>query len=161
MAQTHPILAEGCSDFVVEFAADVDGNGEVDVVTDQESQNAYGDTRAEGNIRWYTSDAYANNRGSGGTPSGVFAITEPLTFPLPVGGYRNAVFQAAGGASGFVWRHDGFDPDAATAGDFFCNWPYLLRVRYRLHDGAGNVAGADSDMGVWFEQVVRVDRPYP
>ena len=44
---------------------------------------------------------------------------------------------------------------------FYCNWPYLLRIRYRLHDGAGRLAGADSVQGIWFEQVLRVDRPHP
>ena len=192
IAQAHPILAEGCSDFVVEFAADTDGDGEVDTVSRQESENAFGtgDTRAEGEIKWYTDDASFNSRGSTGTPRAQALVPgQPLTFPLPSQTgplasdypgnskqeqFRNQVYQPASGAllsnnlrdytNAFVWRHDAFNPDldAADRNDrFYCNWPYLLRVRYRLHDGAGRLAGADSLQGIWFEQVLRVDRPYP
>ena len=197
LAQSHAILAEGCSDFVVEFAADTDGNGEVDTVTREESNNVYGDDRAEGEIKWYTDDRTFNSNGSTGTPAGrTFDASSPLTFPLPglpanVPGrtgdfssdypaplqeqkeYRVQVYEPESVAlasvptrdfsSAFVWRHDAFDPDSAADGndEFYCNWPYLLRIRYRLHDGAGRLAGPDSAQGIWFEQVLRVDRPYP
>ena len=61
----------------------------------------------------------------------------------------------------FVFRHD--YPD---------NWPYLIRIRYRLHDDRGRVqstrydptagggAGADVPItGRWFEVIVPVNRP--
>ena len=196
VAQSHPILAEGVTDFVVEFAADADGDGEVDVVSDQESIRAFGNTDAEGEIKWYTDEYTDNNAENTGTVNAtnpVFDPARPLTFALPGsdgvrGGnpkenaFRETIYNVRGtspatilaGVSSpleasvaFVFRHDAFDPDKdladpANAGhDFYCNWPYLLRVRYRMHDGAGKLAGPDSLQGIWFEQVLRVDRPLP
>lgn len=76
MAQMHPLLAENISDFTVEFAADLDNDGNIDVVTASEAQQIetfYGKD-ANGNffipqnfilgtIKWYS--AYYNDPRSG------------------------------------------------------------------------------------------------
>ncbi|MBI1370880.1 MAG: prepilin-type N-terminal cleavage/methylation domain-containing protein [Planctomycetes bacterium] len=37
-------------------------------------------------------------------------------------------------------------------------WPYMIRIRYRMHDDKGVVPGSDNQPGRWFEQVIRVNR---
>jgi len=70
----------------------------------------------------------------------------------------------------------------------FCDWPYFIRIRYRLHDPKGQIASGaplfrddgggipcnanngvqnadeptiDSRNGIWFEQIIPVSRPVP
>lgn len=50
--------------------------------------------------------------------------------------------------STFVFRH----------GSGNTNWPYLLRIRYRVQDVKGRVAGFDGEPGIWFEQIIQVSR---
>ncbi len=38
------------------------------------------------------------------------------------------------------------------------NWPYLIRLRYRIQDERGRVTGFDGEPGIWFEQVIKVPR---
>ena len=108
-------------------------------------------------------------------PVGLSLLTMPtsrLLLQLPAGVYRDSVYQPGlgltAGTAAFVWRHDRFDPGvpfdvpAGTAASSpYCDWPYLLRVRYRFHDGRGRLASTEGRQGVWFEQVLRVNRPFP
>lgn len=59
-------------------------------------------------------------------------------------------------AVAFTFRHDYAD-----------NWPYLIRIRYRVHDANGYLqefegdpyaAGGEPVPGKWFEQIIRVNR---
>lgn len=55
---------------------------------------------------------------------------------------------------------DGTDADGFEAGSAKW-WPYMIRVRYRLHDGDGSFGSVDSITneriaGKWFEQVIAV-----
>lgn len=121
VGQTHGYLMSNVSDFVVEFAADADKNGAVDV-------------DGNGHLQWY---------GLGNVPVWGAAYT------------YNATDQNYGGSEvRFVFRHDYAD-----------NWPYLIRVRYRLHDPlgkqeqwAGDSATGGPQSGMWFEQIIRVNR---
>ena len=202
IAQQLPIMVEGCSDFVVEFAADMYSN-EATAAPSAYSPDGQVDVDANGEIAWYAfgdamSPAISN-------PPGSFVPTKGLvTFP-PATGYRPVATLPGGpGLSvtgAFVWRHDTFDAGIydrmnntwspqfsgsftnATLNDTdsrFCDWPYLIRIRYRLHDARGQIASGqqvfndlngngdidpgeptDSRNGVWFEQVFRVNRPEP
>ncbi len=55
-----------------------------------------------------------------------------------------------------VFRHDDFDGSTST-------WPHLIRIRYRVHDGTGQIAGQDGSgnkvSGRLFEKIIRVPRP--
>ena len=189
VAQSHPILAEGVSDFIVEFAADADLDGLVDLVTAGESSTAAGSASGTAaglpanafanNIKWYTHDDYANN-GAG------FDADLPLTFALPAGAVRTATyrdFTATGPAAAlapfeaataaFVFRHDAVEAGTVevststgvrgplVVGSKPCYWPYLLRIRYRMHDARGDLGTEQDTNGVWFEKIIRVNRPFP
>lgn len=61
----------------------------------------------------------------------------------------------------FVWRHDDRPSPSATNSD----WPYLIRIRYRIHDERGrftsatSVGGTDTRIaGQWFEVIIPVNR---
>jgi len=126
VAMTHPIFLSGCSEFVIEFAADLDNNGtiETDPVT--------------GAIEWF---------GGNNIPAAWTGYTYDPQDTTP--GLANADVA-------WVWRHD--YPD---------NWPYLIRIRYRLHDDRGRVqsnqynAATNTDeaiSGRWFEIILPVQR---
>ncbi|MEX0775603.1 MAG: hypothetical protein WD042_07790 [Phycisphaeraceae bacterium] len=135
IAQMHPYLAGNVSDFIVEFAADVAApkDGSVDLDT-------------SGNIKWYNGfdDETTLSAWNGGNTN---------YFPMTINGSGSTTDYS------FVWRHD---DDATTEASL---WPHLIRVRYRMHDFAGKVAGAGQDNagkpygGVWFEQIIKVNRP--
>lgn len=38
------------------------------------------------------------------------------------------------------------------------NWPWLVRIRYRVHDPKGRVIGVDGDAGYQFERIIAVNR---
>ena len=43
-------------------------------------------------------------------------------------------------------------------------WPYLIRIRYRLHDSRGSLQSnlnGNTVLGKWFEQIIKVNRPTP
>jgi hypothetical protein len=123
IGQLHPFLAPNVSDFVVEFAADTNNDGEPDV------------TSNSGNLIWY---------GLGNLPAW--------------SGYTYAPTDAAysGDKSVFVFRHDNTTPNP---------WPYLIRVRYRVHDPRGQyeefigeLSNGNRETGKWFEQIIKVNR---
>lgn len=190
-AQTHPYLAGNVSDFIVEFAGDYNPiDGKIDV-----------DTRDAGDpnddvIKWYTHDAFANEPSGTAPYLGQADLARPITFEAPATFQTGATTDpndayyndAPGNPESnnadaiFVFRHDdgtGYDP----AGPTNSKWPYLIRIRYRLHDVDGQVVstntaktanGLDDDgdgdvdvddpdeavvSGQWFEHVIKVARP--
>jgi len=154
VAQMHPVFLPHASDFIVEFAADADLDGEVD--TDDHDS----DPTTPEIIKWYCHDGYANEPGTGGYDANAAA-----TYPLPAGAYKNAVYDGTGGtnrAGAFVWRHN--DTNAILTGDVTppiqpSYWPYLIRIRYRMHDSRGTIESGNNQHGVWFEHVIKVNRP--
>jgi hypothetical protein len=164
MSQLHPLLAANISDFIVEFAGDYDGDNAID--TDGN------------NIKWY--GFWFNNsvelRRDPAAPYGVslaYDSTQPTVFKPPTSAgqfvtgtatvaapneayYVGSASAAAANADAvFIFRHD--DIAAGTN-----KWPYLLRVRYRLHDDNGVIASssdAGRTMGKWYEHIIRVPRP--
>lgn len=134
VAQTHPHLMANVSDFVVEFAADVEDDLNIAGFPDGEP-DYHGGT---GNLIWYPNGADMDDN------------------PPPWNGFYTHNPTAVLGANEvrFVFRHDYAD-----------NWPYLIRVRYRLHDPlgkqeqwVGDSATGGRQSGMWFEQVIRVNR---
>ena len=168
---TPSLNPDGDLDRHGQFPADVDDFG-----------NAYDEIPA-GGIVWYTHPDLANY--PGGTNG--YDSTQPLTFDVP-NGYEPYVDSGdmPGGARDFavgamVWRHDDdaedhdtdpstpqqgirtgigdLDGDGADASDQPSYWPYLIRIRYRLHDAKGQIESSDGVHGIWFEHIVPVNRP--
>jgi hypothetical protein len=59
------------------------------------------------------------------------------------------------------WTHDPNGLDCTPTSN---NWPYMLRLRWRMHDKRGKIAGPDPAAGNqvlsgrWFEQIIKVNR---
>ena len=172
IAQTHGILSPNCSDFVVQFAADLNGNGRLDTT----ANNDLG-----GDILWY--DGFNTN------PS------PPINWNLGWGRIASSRAQPFvnldANARAFIFRLDddaALDPDNLTINAIQQRsmWPYLIRIRYRLHGNRGRLAGNDPAAlidgvdndgdqgqpgggvdepgedqipGQWFEHIIRVPRP--
>lgn len=162
MSQLHPLLSGNISDFIVEFAGDYDATAGID--TDGT------------NIKWY--GFWFNNvtefRRDPAAPYGAtiaYDPTLPTVFAPPAGQfalgsetaakpneayYVGSAATAANNADAvFIFRHDDTTPGTNK-------WPYLLRVRYRLHDDNGVIASttdAGRTMGKWYEHIIRVPRP--
>lgn len=143
IAQTHPILTQGCSDFIVDFAADLNGNGLVDT-------HRPDGTDVDGAIRWYdwqdapvwTAQTTANSRAD---------VDQP---------YVNL----SSNVKVFVFRADDTEAYDETAGGTQAHsyWPYMIRIRYRLHDTRGRLtssSGGNPISGRWFERIIDVPRP--
>ena len=162
VAQAHPFLMDNVSDFTIEFAADINPHdGEVDFIT----------VDGEKEIKWY--GYWFNRIGKGQrslrNPQGNLASHnpyEPEVYPIPQNAdyppfdefpnSRNSVrlpYQfddfPFGFAAAFVWRPDPPHDDY---------WPYLLRFRYRVHDDQGIIGDINDEPGIWFEQIVAVNR---
>ncbi|MEM9415014.1 MAG: prepilin-type N-terminal cleavage/methylation domain-containing protein [Planctomycetota bacterium] len=170
VGQVHGVFAPNCSDFIVQFAADVDGDGQID-----RSDN--GTPQIEDDfIIWYDMDNLAfllglNANWDGATSSEFNAPYFQLATPH--------------GDHAFIFRYndDGtLDANETTAGTAIdSKWPYMIRIRYRLHDAPGrlesnasnrlfdnkdqNLDGTPDDAdeakisGRYFEQIIRVPRP--
>lgn len=187
VAQTHGILQPNCSEFIVQFAADLDGNGRVDT---------FGANDVGGAIRWY--DAFNTNfDGTGTAPQVGWQQPAPVDGTPADANYPYQPYAAPGDINGglpanatnvFIFR----DRDAtarttpvpaagASVAEPSSNWPYMIRIRYRLHDARGKVTsndpwaltdlidndgdgvidnpGEDQISGRWFEHIYRVPRP--
>lgn len=224
IAQAHAILNDGCSDFAIEFAADMYGgsaSGEnvarvVPVDFDPDGQI---DLDPLGNVAWY---GWSGLEDSLLTPSRGPRIFEPANLYHPLADFASiAGLPNFNASAAFVWRHDRYDPgvydpagdawtrstspadpaaadpvaiDPTEVDSEFCDWPYLIRIRYRLHDPKGQIASGgrlhidtngngdidnenpsatpppqypvgnefvDSRNGIWFEQIIPVNRPLP
>ena len=170
IAQMYPYVSQGVSDFIVEFAADANGDGEIDTDTSSPYDNLPDAVTGPNDPRtvWYSSQYPPV------TPP--FDFSAYATFPnLPAVGAGDpyetraqvlvtlGLLPTAGvnADAAFVWRHD--FPD---------NWPYLIRIRYRVHDTRGEVrttqdtglrtfsyTGDDeAQAGRWFEVILPVNR---
>ena len=150
VAQMHPYLMGNVSDFIVEFAGDVDGDGRLDRDLNPDTNDP---------IIWY--GRWPNPPGPVRYDSTWPIVRAP---PLDYAAYDERTLwgqqlntaeagfdRGSGGA--FVWRHDADTDESQPA------WPHLLRIRYRLHDDKGELYDRDSGApGVWFEQLVSVNR---
>lgn len=146
IAQMVPYIAQGVSDFIVEFAADTD-------------KDAFVDVNASDEIIWYSVDNPPTF-----DPSYTYDPADPANPTLPA----DPGVAVTNADAAFVWRHD--YPD---------NWPHLIRIRYRLHDGKGVVRTSENvglsnayvgqaidysvdnetaQSGRWFEIVIPVNR---
>ncbi len=169
VAQSHPIFASNVSDFIVEFAADVNGNGRIDVV--RADGQAGGTPQDVGDIYWY--DPMKFNTLVWQRPSD--PKFQPDMGVVANGGVATRVM---------VFRLDDdrrHNPNV-RASPSSC-WPYLIRIRYRIHgnrgrltsndpgalsdgldnngDGQVDEAGEDQIAGRWFEHIIKVPRPEP
>lgn len=158
IAQTHPFLAGNVSDFVVEFAADLNADGLID--RDQ-----------FGNVLWYShhggwdsgyalGEARFTTRGPSAGPWGA-------TYPNPIYDTSLTLTDLPPYVDGaFMWRANRRDPSDNLAQAF---WPYMVRLRFRLHDAKGRINGEtdprdlpndlfDNGTGRWFEVIARVPR---
>jgi prepilin-type N-terminal cleavage/methylation domain-containing protein len=167
IAQGHAILAQGCSEIIVDFAADLNGNGRIDRV------NGGGNDTA-GTIYWY--DTFRRPLQN----SAAFQWDNPQGDPNFI---QPLVSGALGNQNVFVFRVDDDEPYDSGAGGFqsHSRWPYMIRIRYRLHDTRGRLrgnyaaalrdlldndgdgdideAGEDQIAGRWFERIISVPRP--
>lgn len=171
-AQAHGILAQSCSEVIIDFAADLNGDGLIDTVPG-------GGTGVNApQIRWYDT-----LRPVGADAPTWTAQTSPVVAQPRINVDANT--------NAFIFRID----DAAsftdaggtlgTPGTAHSYWPYMIRIRYRLHDtrgrltsnnpdalrdgldndgdGVTDAANGDTDedkfAGRWIEHIVRVPRP--
>jgi prepilin-type N-terminal cleavage/methylation domain-containing protein len=136
VAQTHSILTTNISDFIVEFAGDYtdetgtpgsDGKIDVDPTTKD--------------VIWYSH--FSNDPSAGGIP-GLPKVVQPNSSYFP-GSPPNAYYETSSLPSTadavFVWRHD--DSDSFTTNPPGSRWPYLIRIRYRVHDAEGRLHSTD------------------
>lgn len=176
IAQSHPILAQSCSEIIIDFAADLNGNGRIDRQRGGDPTPGTGDTT--GPIFWY--DALANTNFGTGTGQVQWRQQSPATdFIQP----WNSV-NLGPNARAFIFRVDdaaAFSGTLGTPGSEHSYWPYMIRIRYRLHDTRGRLTsnepsalrdGLDNDgdsvldetgedriSGRWFERIISVPRP--
>ena len=141
IGQMHPVFMENVSDFVVEFAADVtDDPALPNDPTLPPFPDLEPDTNlATGNIEWY---------GLGHIPP----VNDDWNdnYPAEPGSPYHSV---SADEARWVFRHD-----------YGNNWPYMIRIRYRIHDPNGrfeewvgdSTAVGGRQSGQWFEQIIRV-----
>lgn len=137
-AQLHPHLADGVSDFVVQFALrNPDG-------TIRRDQN-------DNSIIWF--DGFNGGPNAGPTPA---------SNDWPDGSYDPTVNVASGQA--FVFRYNDTD-NPSTADQQESNWPAMIRIRYRLHDPDGLLRSTAPNnpgrpiAGRWFEHTFELPDP--
>jgi hypothetical protein len=138
-AQMHAMLASRVSDFEVAFTADADTNGVPDTFSPPDPK--------AGQLKWYDIDNLPAF--SGLADANLNPVLQSGT-GLP-GGLDHAADVA------FVFRHDA---DPSIADNVENPWPYLIRVRYRIHDrlGEARALGSDFQYGRWFETYIQVNR---
>lgn len=165
IAQGHPILAQSCSEVIIDFAADMNGDGQIDTAFRSQGAN-------DAPIFWY--DTLSRNPARATTS---FVWQNPgLSVSPVVNNFTNK--------NVFAFRVND-DTPYTTTGSPVSSWPYLIRIRYRLHDtrgrltsnyrafltdgvdndGDGNADAADNEndedkiSGQWFERIIVVPRP--
>lgn len=187
IAQMHPYFMQGVSDFIVEFAGDYHDDVNNLTFPDDEPDVDYGiggpgydglpDSKpvagGSGDLVWYSVDNPPTIPTAFTNPADAytsFIENNPATIAAAIG---LAMPNDVAASTAFVWRHD------APA-----SWPYLIRIRYRLHDGRGRLTttqdtNVDQDLqrtnpvvtydgqstgqveptvGRWFEVVIPVNR---
>ncbi|MEM6393777.1 MAG: prepilin-type N-terminal cleavage/methylation domain-containing protein [Planctomycetota bacterium] len=154
-AQTHPYLAAHVSDFIVEFAADLNFDGQIDTLDDKGTATTADDDNAgagDDPIYWYSVDSLT-----------ALGMTDTLTgagFAYPNDSNGNPVLVTGNalinfdyaqdpspgpighGKLAFIFRMDD-DTPFTTAGTPYSAWPALIRIRYRIHDTQGRLGSID------------------
>ena len=154
VAQMHPYFMPNVSDFIVEFAADTSFN---DADNDGFDDNPAVDVDASGNIQWYGLprdwNGDGDTTGPGDTiPPKFTGTVTTATSSYPYGPIVTTTGMSSNADLAYTWRHDRPAP-----------WPYLIRIRYRLHDTDGRLRSSDpltgrAVSGRWFEVIVPVNR---
>ena len=194
LAPSHTFFMDGVSDFIVEWAGDLYSdstdvsdplpNNGIDFGTGE--TNTYApdgmlDIDSDGRIMWYVHREFANYPGK--TSPVPFDPNKPVTYPAPFPGsdsgnntYKpyttsGSIGEYATGA--FVWQdYENTDFDTANprnTSDAFEPWPWLIRIRYRLHDHRGEYVGREyyidnntedrtRELGQWFQIIIPVNR---
>ncbi len=178
IAPGHTYFMGGVSDFIVEFAGDLITGQSFQPTAAAVTAGPDGelDRDPNGRIKWYTSPFYAN---PGIAPSGDPGnINAPVTYPAPLpADYKphapqitvtgTPSFPRANDA--FVWQHEVENPIANPGLDAdFTQWPWMIRIRYRLHDRRGDFEGrqvtvntitgeTEPEPGEWFETIIPVN----
>lgn len=157
IAQTHALFMQNVSDFAIEFAGDYEAPfGQMDV-------------DALDRIRWYGfwfNNPITNLKRDPNNPSATIPYDpgEPDVYFPPLGDFDGATpdnpfyVESEPLTDGmFVWRHT--DDEPSSVGVQGSRWPYLIRMRYRMHDPNGRLTGRDGNPGMWFETIIPVNRP--
>ena len=155
---THTYFMGGVSDFIVEFAGDLAINHFTGPISPtQAGQDGELDRDGQGRIKWYTA-LNPNNPGLAG-----YNNEKPVTYQAPAPNLYPPNAQTAATAmaradSAFVWQHD--------TSNGFVSWPWMIRIRYRLHDRRGDFAGrevtispgnTELEAGQWYETIIPVN----
>jgi hypothetical protein len=147
IAQRHALFLDNVSDFIVEVAADFENDPALDVGQGFDGvPDVFTAGVSQGETIWY---GLENNDAS-----------NSRAFPANWGhvGTFPKKETLAGSDVAFVFRHD--RPQT---------WPYMIRIRYRVHDLRGELLGDRSpereltdntgtNVGKWFEQIIHVRR---
>ncbi len=168
LAQMHMNQASNVSDFIVEFAGDY---SPIDNKIDKDS---------DGNIKWYTASSFANASGSDSSKPVTYDGSAVVTGTAPNTAYyedqTSTPLPPSTADAVFIFRDDDDQPfSSGSSPAVNSKWPYLIRIRYRMHDVEGQVQstvldnnGTPSDatddtwkpvVGQWFEHVIAVQRP--
>jgi hypothetical protein len=126
--QMHAYFAGQVSDFRVDFWA-------------MPTDNTGNPTSAAG--KWYSIDTTGSD----------------AVYPAPTNGqrYTPGPTAVANGGQMFVFEHGDVETLANGTGSP-SSWPYMIRVRYRVHDAAAKISGSDGFPGRVFEQILYVNR---
>ncbi len=186
---SHTYFMGGVSDFIVEFAGDLTQGWFTGVPT-VANTGADGelDRDADGRIKWYAAPITGFTNWNSAGPDAAFNEDRPRTYPTPSSGtdpdeyaplvpqtITNGMFSPRQNSStsaqaAFVWTHKPTG-SPAIAGDF-TQWPWMLRIRYRLHDRRGDFEGRQltedpntwlqltepqTEPGVWYETILPVN----
>ncbi len=148
VAQMHPLLMDRISDFIVEFAADAVNTTSVNP-KEPDGFDGGPDVDAAGETIWYGLENVpaTNSQGPPAWDPRV-GLNPNLLSPVVTG--------IPGGGVAYVFRHG--------VGEHRI-WPYMIRIRYRIHDTRGDLLGDQSlqpgdtsNVGRWFEQIIKVNR---
>jgi|GEM_PF-4112312 len=182
-----PLLPDGQIDRHASFSDGVGTTTPGDIGEVDNNGLEYGPIASS--VKWYTSPLLANfpggPNGYDSTKPLTFAAPENNFAPYVDATTARNILNSASTTSpanvteaAYVWRHD----DEATT-TFWSNtvsatnpvgsglsanpsnrqnslWPYMLRIRYRALDSRGSVRStANGEGGIWFEHIVKVNRP--
>ena len=185
-APSHTYFMGGVSDFIVEFAGDLaqdSFSGPLNATNIGPDGDL--DRDGSGRIKWYAAPQFTN---CDWWPPNRYNEDRPITYPTPPSG--NGINQYApyvtpgivntyfssrqnhvnGNQAAFVWTHKPTGTSSFT-GDF-TQWPWMLRIRYRLHDRRGQFEGREliedpltnqpvtepqTEPGVWYETIIPVN----
>jgi len=179
IARNHTYYMGGVSDFIIEFAGDlVTDHDYANLPTETHRPDGELDRDPDGRIKWYTGIS-ANYKERPGTNPPVISADLPVTyFPPRPGANGSGGYQARASTSdlsgvaragaAFIWQHEPAGNDRAEFRDAdFTGWPWMLRIRYRLHDRRGEFEGrqitnlvtgeSEPEPGAWFEVIVPVN----